>query len=165
MFRRTGVGFGAFVFVISPLLASCIFSYTNKRTNEIVAGEYWGTVSSDESIVTYLKLEEIEQEVFEKAQGVNVIKDEVGGGYYSIVYTNTDSSGDESSYDFVNLKDAYDGSRGTLISYVDENGAWFTPFTGSYALPYPAKIGYYAISIPDEYKSIVSGGYLYPKGD
>lgn len=114
-------------FLLSSL-SSCI-SIPSKRTNQIAAGEFWGTLTSDETSTTYLKIEEIDEETYTQANGLNVIKDEVGEGYYSLQFSITDNFGNETSHDFINLADAYNGSNGTPISYRDDNGTWLSPIT------------------------------------
>lgn len=155
------------LFSTFSLLASCssLFS-TNHRTNRIVAGEYWGTCSYNEGVSTYLKLEEIEEEAYQAANGINVVKDEVGGGYYSLQFAFVDESGSEMHYDYVNLKDAYDGATGTPIAYRDENGSWFYPITDpdtkaswNYTDPYCS------VHIFDEKNDIEIYSYLYSKGE
>lgn len=153
------------LFSVFSLLSSCSWLFsTNHRTNRIVAGEYWGPCDCKEGISTYLKIEEINQETFENAKGINVVKDEVGGGYYSIIFAYTDASGAEKHYDYVNLKDAYNGATGTPISYRDENNSWFYPITDrdredswNYEDPYCS------VHIFDEKNNIEIGGFLCSK--
>lgn len=125
---------------LSASLSSCYWiTGPGHRTNTIVAGEYWGEDSYNEGVSAYLKVEAIEEEVYKEANGVNVMKDEVAGGYYAVTFTYTDVSGVTHSYDFVNLADAYKWAIGTKISYRDDNHTWLTPIPTSMGTSFPMK--------------------------
>lgn len=154
--------FSLMVFSLLPI-ASCYLN-VNKRNNPIIPGEYNGVDGHSGTISTYLKIEKITEEAFVLSKGVNVFGDEVGGGFYSLLFTFKDASTNESRYDFINLADAYNGSTDLPISYVDDNQTWLNPHTSSDRSPLPYEKCVYSIHITggDGYDELYS--YLYPKG-
>lgn len=150
---------------LSMFVGLSLFScgFPNYRRDYIVPGEFYGVNDYEKEFSTYLKIEEISEEEYSKSNGINAIKDLVGGGYYSLIFTYTDSSGNVARYDFKNLADAYNGVTSTPISYLNDNDTWFTPFTsvGEHT-SLAFENCYYSVHIPDESINIFS--YLYPEG-
>ncbi|MGM9814396.1 MAG: hypothetical protein ACI32C_05865 [Candidatus Enteromonas sp.] len=115
--------------VVSLLgLTSCWFR-VNHRRNIILPGRFSGVGGPDESVLCDLLIEPIAEEEYEKAKGINVTRDEINGSHYSMRFSIARPGEDPETVDFANFKDAYDGARGTPISYVDDNRWWFSPLT------------------------------------
>ena len=108
-------------------LSSC-FPVVSKRTNYIIAGEFSGVDSYDERISCSLSITSITKEQFEAANGVNVIEDLVKKVYFKLEFSYTLLEKTE-TIDFLNFADAYKGATDIPVSYLDENGIWFTPHT------------------------------------
>lgn len=106
------------------LLSSC--RYGTIRTNAIEAGVFAGQDSTGEYDCTFV-VEEITDVEYVKAEGVNVLKDAVEGGYYRVAFSAIGKDGNTLTYDFVSLRDPYNGSPRTYAAYIDDNKAWIEP--------------------------------------
>lgn len=146
------------VFAIISLMAmtSCTI---NRRTDSIVAGFFSGNNSYNETITCYLKVNKISKDVFDSRDGLNVIKDEVKGGYYELTFSYIDEQKEQYNYNFKNLKDAYDGAAGTPISYKDDNNCWFSPHTSMNSKDLEMKDCYYSVHLKNSNLEIYA--YLY----
>lgn len=143
---------------VSFCISSCLMT-GNKRQNAIVSGEFLGSDTYDEAISLCLKVEKIDEEMFSESKGINVVEDEVGGGYYSVALTYIDDANEETRYAYINLKDAYNGATGTPIIYRDDNESSLYPITNAGVAPY------YSVHIFDRENDRELYAYLYSKGD
>lgn len=162
---KTHMKFVVLPLLLLPTLASCITNYASKRTNPIVPGEYWGDdeYSDKGEFSIYLKIEEIDESSFNEADGINVMQDEVGGGYYSIVLTFTDSSGTETQYNWINIRD-YSDTHDFPVSYLDDNRTWLTPMTSINRDVLPYEKCSYSVHVTGEKTDYEFYSYLYPEG-
>ena len=130
-----GLSIVSFVF----LLASC-FSINDKgkRTNEIIPGYFEGYNFNGEetnfehedyeyNIFCTLTVTEISETDFIGYNSINTIYDPIGEKYYYIKFTSKKEDEDIVTYEFKNLKDAFNGDKNSPIAYCDENNNWVIP--------------------------------------
>ena len=111
------------------ILISSLTSCMNWRTDIIIEGYYSGTEYFDGLISCDLYVKPISKNEYLNGNGRNVIKDAINGNYFSLEFLIHFSEEETVQFDFINLKDAFDGATGTRISYVDDNNTWFKPRT------------------------------------
>lgn len=116
---------GLLVVSAMSLLCSC----SSKRTNIIVSGSYSGADSKNPSLSCELSVNRISKDVYLEADGINTVEDGINGNFYSLNCVVRLADGGVKTIDFVHLKDAYGGAKGTPVSYVDDHDNWLTPFT------------------------------------
>ncbi len=138
--------------IMSLLLVSCI----NRRTNYFIPGFFTGPNVRDDTQLCYLNVEEITEDVFQDANGINVIHDLVADKFYSLEFYIITSESEKITVDFINFKDAYDGATGTPISYKDDNHSWIRPYTSYLA---DGEVEYYSVHIEKDNINVFT--YLY----
>lgn len=106
-------------------LSSCLYPYN--RTNTIFSGYFEGTNLYNNKEVCSLKVEKITKNEFASSNGVDVILDEIKGGYYKLNFTLKSENNEISSYHFQNLRDSSNGKTEDIIRYKGINNSWFTP--------------------------------------
>ena len=160
-----------FVLVIF-LLTSCVIPTYSKRINKMIPGYFEGYDISgqdidardyepDYSTLCTLTVKEITEEEFNEANGINTVYDEVGEKYYYILFTSKKNDEETIIYEFYNMRDAYNGSLDTPISYYDSNHYWLSPNIGGTEFSEEAN---YRVHIPN-YKGVEIFTYLYFKGE
>ena len=143
------------LFIISILsLTSCM----NWRTDIIIEGYYSGIDENHDSVPCDLYIKPISKNEYINGKGRNVIKDAINGNYFSLEFFIHFSEEDVVQFDFLNLRDAFDGATGTRISYVDDNRTWFTPQTTLNSKVLPKSECRYVVEI---YGDFELGFYLY----
>lgn len=105
-------------------LSSC---GANHRTNYIIPGNYSGYNAYDKTMTCTLSVTSIDKSEYQEAKGINVIKDLVKTGYYKLDFYIFYAEEEYKQFDFINLKDAYKGSKGTPIKYIDDNKTVLSP--------------------------------------
>jgi len=118
-----------YISLIMLLLIPSLMSCVNHRNNYFVEGHFQGINSYAENETYFLNVNTISKKKYESSSGINVVQDLVNPGYYSLDFYYFNSENEKISYDFVNLRDAYNGATGTNISYVDDNEIWLSPFS------------------------------------
>lgn len=141
--------------ILILFLSSC----NSKRTNIIVSGNYGGIDSQNELISCNLQINQISETNYLESNGKNVIKDSINGKYYSIVFTINYQGSETKQIEFINFKDAYNGAKGTPISYVDDNNYWLTPCTTNNNKIMNSTNCYYIVEL--NFKNIELFTYLY----
>ena len=116
-----------FIVLMIPL-SSCF--NTNRRINYFISGFFIGYNENNNTQTCYFNVEEITKNSFQEANGVNVIHDLVSNKFYSLEFYVIDHESNQYTIDFINLKDAYNGAKGTPIAYQDEHQNWIIPFGG-----------------------------------
>ena len=150
------------------LIATCTFLtscniFSTKRTNFIVPGSFEGIDEKGKTKLFHMDIEQISYEIYNSARGLNVIEDLVNGGYYKISLWSLLENGEKDiDYNFVNLKDAYNGEADAPISYKDDNYSWFTPFTVQNNKPLAFKDCYYSTEFYDANGVCTEFIYLFP---
>lgn len=133
-----------FIVLMIPL-SSCF--NTNRRINYFIPGCFIGYNEYNNTQTCYFNVEEITKNSFQEANGVNVIHDLVSNKFYSLEFYVIDHESNQYTIDFINLKDAYNGAKGTPIAYKDDNQNWITPFAGMVS---EKEANYYSIHITNE---------------
>lgn len=112
------------------MLSSCSFHTINRRTNYIVSGTFIGHNEDNVEETYCLKLINISEEEFLKANGLNVIEDKIIKNYYRILFYKIDEN-EPIYYEFINFKDAFNGAKGTPIVYESDNDWRLWPHTNN----------------------------------
>lgn len=133
-----------FIVLMIPL-SSCF--NTNRRINYFIPGCFIGYNEYNNTQTCYFNVEEITKNSFQEANGVNVIHDLVSNKFYSLEFYVIDHESNQYTIDFINLKDAYNGAKGTPIAYQDEHQNWIIPFGGMVS---EKEENYYNIHITNE---------------
>lgn len=107
------------LFIISLCLLSC--DGGNKRTNAFVAGIFEGIAEENKSISTHLVVNEINENDYLNAAGINVVQDSWNLKYYSLEFHIVDSEGTTTNYDFVNLRDLHPKVKAQPIYYKSDS--------------------------------------------
>lgn len=89
-------------------LCSCT---ANHRKQIFVSGDFTGTNKYDETDTFSFSVGVISENEFGEMVGDDVVKDEVGGGYYKLVFSMR-KEGEERRLHFHNLHDAFNGGDG-----------------------------------------------------
>lgn len=114
-------------FAFFPLCNCFSCTKISHRNNYFLEGLFSGVNMKNEDMMCYLKVDEISQDEYEAANGINVVNDLVKFKYYSLDFYTTINDEEEVHYGFVNLRDWYNGATGTPIKYVDDNGSNIYP--------------------------------------
>ena len=123
------------IMIVFSLVSFGISSCTSDghMKNNIVPGRFRGyrrwNNEEQSDIYCEFKITPISEEEYENAKGINVIKDVVKEGFYSLELTIHEQT-NTYSCNFVNLRDPYDGKRKAMpVRYVDDNDNFLYPYT------------------------------------
>lgn len=132
---------------INSFFSCGYFSYGYKRNNVIVEGYYSGVDAQNSLISCEISISRISKNELLNANGINVLEDGINGEFYSLNCVVMLPNNKTQIINFINLKDAYNGAKGTPISYVDDNYNYITPHTSLNKEILPSQKCYYAINL------------------
>lgn len=152
-----------FLSVCASVCLCC--SCSNKlRTDFIIDGIFEGTDSINNDSLFHMEIKKITEVEYHQAYGKNVVKDLVKEGYYEIsLFSKKNNEDVITNYTFYNLKDAFNGEKGTKMFYEDDNGSCFRPFTTSNNKPLEREKCYYYVAFYTTDNLCTASSYLTPQ--
>ena len=150
---------------LSVCVSVCLCcSCSNKlRTDFIIDGIFEGPDSINDDSLFHMEIKKITEVEYHQAYGKNVVKDLVKEGYYEIsLFSKKNNEDVITNYTFYNLKDAFNGEKGTKMFYEDDNRSCFRPFTTSNNKPLEREKCYYYVAFYTTDNLCTASSYLTP---
>ena len=128
---------------ISKLMILSLFSlsltscYFNERTTEIKAGFFIGTNEYNPNETYYLAVSKAN---FNEESSLNRVRDTITDIYYDVLFFKINDEDKMIIYDFIDLKDIYEGRDDFQPLYKGNNGTYLKPIHGNYLYDYNVEI-------------------------
>ena len=110
-----------------------------------------------------MEIKKISENEYFEAKGINVVRDLVKEGFYQIsLFSKKNEEEEITNYAFYNLKDAFNGEKGTRMFYEDDYKSCFRPFTTSNNKPLEREKCFYDVAFYGSDNVCKAGAYLRP---